>query len=162
MDVSNFEAIKADATDDPDRAIFTAAAIEGSKATAHRLLRAMLEGHAVSRLNCHHYEVAPENASIHSAASFLKDDGRADGRGRVGADEDTAGLDDASHWAFARLKPLRQDSQKLCGVEQISAFKSFYGAAHPLIDGSLGDATCVCQGDLRFTSLLERMPQSFG
>ncbi len=72
MDVSNFDAIKATPIDDPERPTFTAEAIESSKATAHRLLRAMLEGRKVSRLNCHHYEVAPENASIHSAASFLK------------------------------------------------------------------------------------------
>lgn len=72
MDVSNFDAIKANPIDDPDRAIFQAQAIEGGKAAAYRLLRAMLEGRAVSRLNCHHYKVAPENASIHSAASFLK------------------------------------------------------------------------------------------
>jgi hypothetical protein len=72
MDASNFDAIKANPIDDPDREAFTAQAIEDGKATAHRLLRAMLGGRAVSRLNCHHYKVAHENASIHSAASFLK------------------------------------------------------------------------------------------
>ena len=72
MERLDFDAIKANPIDNPDRATFTAEAIESGKATAHRLLRAMLEGRAVSRLNCHVFDVAPENASIHSAASFLK------------------------------------------------------------------------------------------
>lgn len=72
MERLDFDAIKANSIDDPDRAIFQAQAIEGGKATSHRLLSAILEGRAVSRLNCHHYNVAPENASIHSAASHLK------------------------------------------------------------------------------------------
>lgn len=72
MERLDFDAIKPNHIDNPDRATFTADAIESGKATAHRLLRAMLEGRAVSRLNCHHYKVAHENASIHSAASFLK------------------------------------------------------------------------------------------
>lgn len=72
MERLDFDAIGASPIDDPDRAIFTAEAIERGRATAHRLLGAMLAGHAVSRLNCHIFDVAPENASIHSAASFLK------------------------------------------------------------------------------------------
>ena len=72
MDVSNFDAIKANPIDNPDRDTFTADAIESGKATSRRLLLAILEGRKVSRLNCHVFDVAPENASIHSAASFLK------------------------------------------------------------------------------------------
>jgi hypothetical protein len=71
MDGSNFDAIKANTIDDPDRAIFTEAAIEENKSVGFRMLRALLKGYAVSPLNCHEFSITPRHASIKNAASIL-------------------------------------------------------------------------------------------
>lgn len=41
------------------------------KSQAQAMLKALLEGEKVSRLNCHEHSIAPENSSIHSVASEL-------------------------------------------------------------------------------------------
>ena len=50
-----------------------AKAQEKHTALADRLLRAILDGHRVSRLNCEGFKI-PYNYSVHSLASYLKNE----------------------------------------------------------------------------------------
>ena len=62
--------ISASKLDDPDRSIFFAP--ESQKNQAGRMLAEMLDGGVVNRHNCERLGIAPENSSIHSVASTIK------------------------------------------------------------------------------------------
>lgn len=70
MNYADFDHIKPSANDNPARAVV--AIMETTEERAHKLLRVMLDGHRVSRLNCDHFGIASWNSSVHSAVSFIE------------------------------------------------------------------------------------------